>query len=65
MAIYVYPMTQKGRALEPHQQAMFDTVSGTMVVFDRPADFIYYMNRRPDLRDEVLEGEWRWVQATY
>lgn len=65
MAIYVTPMGQSGRTLGPSQQAMFNKETGTMVAFDRPADFIYYMNRRQDIRDEVLAGEWQWVRTTY
>lgn len=65
MAIYVCPMGQPGRKLEVHQQAMFSKETGTMVAFDGPADFIYYMNRRQDIRDEVLAGEWQWVRTTY
>lgn len=59
MAIYVGTIPTK-----QHQRAITD-LTGNVVTFDTPADFIYYMERRPDLRDEVVAGEWQWVQATY
>ncbi len=60
MAIYVkFPGTELAR--EPHQQSITHRASGTTVTFDSPADFLYYVARRPDVKDEVRAGKWSWV----
>ena len=60
MAIYVkFPGTELVR--ERHQQSVIHKASGTTVTFDRPAELIHYLARRPDIKDEMLAGEWQWV----